>query len=122
MNFLASVFKKKCPRCRRGNLFLSPFKLTDPIAMPEQCEICGQKTMPDPGFYYGAMFISYIVTGFLYLGLAFVLHYLLDLSLPITFSIIILFTVVTYFQTLRLSRSLWIHLMVKYDPNSFNSH
>jgi len=118
MNFLVSFFRMKCPRCRQGNLFLSPFKFTDPVAMPEQCAVCGQKTMPEPGYYYGAMFVSYVVTGFLYLGLAFILHYILKLSLPITFTLIILFTILTYFQTLRLSRSLWIHLMIDYDPNA----
>ena len=63
---LINVFNLKCPRCHEGDLFTKPFKMSDPVSMPEKCPVCGQLYMPEPGFYYGSMFLSYIVTGFFF--------------------------------------------------------
>ena len=30
--------------------------------MPDQCPECGLSFMPEPGFYYGAMYVSYALT------------------------------------------------------------
>lgn len=117
MNIFSSIFKYRCPKCRQGNLFTEPFKMSDPLAMPVACEVCGQRTEPEPGFYYGAMFMSYIVTAFLYLGILAFLIMVFKFNVTISFLILLVFVALTYFKTARLSRSLWIHLMVKYDGN-----
>ena len=59
-----SVFKaikdEKCPRCHQGELFVtSAFKLSSFYKMYRKCPACDQTFEPEPGFYYGAMFISY---------------------------------------------------------------
>jgi uncharacterized protein (DUF983 family) len=114
MNITASVLKKKCPKCRQGDLFVKPFALSQFLAMPKECSVCGQKFEPEPGFYYGAMFMSYIITAFLYLGIIGMLMMYFGFSVNQSFGILLLFVALTYVQTARLSRSLWIHLMVKY--------
>lgn len=121
MNFLTSVFKYKCPRCRKGDLFTAPFKFTDPLNMPDECSVCGQKTSPEPGFYYGAMFISYIFTGFLYLGIIGFLIIKMGLSVNQSFLILLAFVAITFFKTARLARSFWIHFIVKYEPSSLDA-
>lgn len=115
MHILSSIVQYRCPRCREGKIFIEPFQIKDPLAMPETCPVCGQKTEPEPGFYYGAMFLSYIVTGFLYLGLIAVGILVFKLSVTQSFLILLLFVALTYFKTARLARSLWFHLMVKYE-------
>ena len=115
MNFLSSVYQYKCPRCRQGDLFVKPFNMSKPLEMPDNCAVCGQKTMPEPGFYYGSMFLSYIVTGFLYLGIVGFLMLVLGMSVNKAFIILLLFVAITYFKTARLARLLWIHAMVRYD-------
>lgn len=58
-----AVLKKKCPRCRKGNMFLySAFNFTKFHKMREQCEVCGQHFEPETGFYWGAMYISYAMS------------------------------------------------------------
>jgi len=86
--------------------------------MPEHCDICGQKFEPEPGFYYGAMFISYILSGFFFLACAGIGIILFDLSVNLTFVFILLIAAATYLWFLRISRSIWIHIMVKYDPEA----
>jgi uncharacterized protein (DUF983 family) len=87
--------------------------------MPKTCEVCGQKTEPEPGFYYGAMFMSYIVTGFLYLGIIFILIKGLDFTVNQAFAVLLLFVALSYVTTARLSRSLWIHFMVGYEKDKW---
>ncbi|WP_229725474.1 DUF983 domain-containing protein [Hymenobacter baengnokdamensis] len=50
----------RCPRCHQGPLFLHPAtSLTKFTDMPAECPVCGQSYEPEPGFYYGAMYISF---------------------------------------------------------------
>ena len=50
----------KCPRCWQGDIFKYPlsniFKFS---ATNYSCSVCGAYFEPEPGFYYGAMFVSY---------------------------------------------------------------
>jgi hypothetical protein len=63
------------------------------------------------------MFISYIFTGFLYLGIVGSLILGLGLSVNAAFAILLFFVAVSYTKTARLARSVWIHMMVGYDKN-----
>ena len=120
MNILSSIFKYRCPRCREGKLYVEPFQFSKPLDMVDHCEVCGQKTMPEPGFYYGAMFLSYIATGFLYLFIIGFCLIVLKWTVNQSFLLLLAFVALTYFKTARLSRSLWIHVIVKYDKEAKN--
>jgi uncharacterized protein (DUF983 family) len=121
IKFTRNVFTYKCPRCRKGKIFSEPFKMSDPVNMPDNCPVCGQKTMPEPGFYYGAMFASYIFSGFFFLALAGLGLIVFKWSLELTFVCIIGVFLLSYFKILRTSRSLWLNLMVRHDPNAIKS-
>jgi uncharacterized protein (DUF983 family) len=55
-----AMLDEKCPRCRQGNLFkTSAYKLSKFYKMNERCGVCNQTFEPEPGFYVGAMFVSY---------------------------------------------------------------
>lgn len=116
ISLINSIWNYKCPRCRKGDLFTSPFQFSKPLDMPAACKVCGQTTLPAPGFYYGSMFLSYIVTGFLYLGIVGLGLMVFKWTINQTFAFLLIFVALTYFRTARLSRSLWIHIMVKYQP------
>lgn len=113
-----AMWKNKCPRCRKGKIFVEPFRWNKPLDMPLRCEVCGQKTEPEPGFYFGAMFINYIASAFFLIGptLLLVLYY----KWPVERAMLVVIGLgaLTYLKFLRGSRSLWLHLMVKYDPNT----
>ena len=117
MENLTSIFKLKCPRCRKGNLFCKPFRISDPLCMPKRCEVCGQRTEPEPGFYFGAMFLSYMISGIILLGLALILIFYFRLGVVLTMTIIIMVSALFYIRLMRFSRALWIHMMVSYDPD-----
>lgn len=84
--------------------------------MPKACDKCGQLTEPEPGFYYGAMFLSYILSSWFLLlpTLLLVFYFKWSVSAAIFFTIFL--GALSYVRFLRGSRSLWLHIMVKYDP------
>ena len=85
--------------------------------MPEKCAVCDQKTEPEPGFYYGAMFISYGITAFLFLGVAGAGIIFFGLSPNAAMGIVIVVGAFLFLKILRLSRSIWFHIIVKQDKS-----
>lgn len=116
MNIVRSIWNYYCPRCRQGKIFAEPFLMSDPLNMPDECSVCGQKTNPEPGFYYGSMFLSYILSGFFLLGTALLLVFGFGWSANGAMAMVVLLAVLIYFKLLRISRSIWIHTIIKYDP------
>lgn len=113
MSRITSTFKMTCPRCEQDKLFVTPMKLSNPLAMHKQCSACGQRFEPEPGFYYGAMFISYIFLGFTSLGLVGTMVFGFGLSIEIAFTVLLVVLALIFFWNLRFARSIYIHLVIK---------
>ena len=58
MNIIQSIWNYKCPRCRKGDIYVKPLKYTDPLDMHDRCDHCNLKFEPEPGYFFGAMFID----------------------------------------------------------------
>ena len=57
---LYSIFKLKCPHCHEGDFFQAhPYNLSKAGDIYIKCPVCGEKNSKEPGFYYGAMYVSY---------------------------------------------------------------
>jgi uncharacterized protein (DUF983 family) len=70
MNALKAWLSGRCPKCRSGKVFTYPvWKLEKFHRMPESCPACGMNFYPEPGFYFGAMFISHAFTVALMTGI-----------------------------------------------------
>ena len=115
LSWLSSCWSYKCPRCRQSNLFKIPLDVKKPLDMNKGCDHCDLNFEPEPGFYYGAMFISYIITAFLFLAIALILVFYFKWSVNAAMAIVILVGILIFLKILRVSRSVYIHLMVKYD-------
>ncbi len=114
---LYSIFGFKCPKCHEGSLFeTGTFSFSKPFGMNKNCSVCGQDFEPEPGFYYGAMFISYIFMGWFCLGFIALLHWGIGWSLEASFVALIAFYVLFFVGIFRLARAIWININVKYDP------
>lgn len=115
---LYSTFNFKCPRCHEGDLFYSnSFSFQRPFDMPEKCDKCGQNYMPEPGFYYGAMFISYIFTGWFCILFVMLMHWVIGWSINGSFLLLIFIMAVFFVYIFRMARSIWINIVIKYDPS-----
>ena len=113
---LKAMWNYKCPRCRKGDMFTKPFSIKKPLDMPHHCDQCGQVMEPEPGYYYGAMFLSYIVYSLFMLPLALLLVFYFKWSVDWAMLFVIAFSTIFFFRILRGSRALWFHMMVKYQP------
>lgn len=87
--------------------------------MPKHCPVCGADFFPEPGFYYGAMYISYAMT----VGICLVTAGLEILTigfLPnIIIGSIIAMMLLLYPFMLRYSRAIWIYMFVKFNAEKF---
>lgn len=106
-----------CPKCREGKLFVQPFSLSKSFDMPERCPTCNQNYFPEPGFFYGAMFIGYGMTAWLFFAIGAILIFVMGMEFNKAMMIIIAVGALTFIYFFRLARSVWIHLYIKYDPN-----
>ena len=59
---LSDILKTRCPRCRRENMFKHPvYRVGKLLDMHRYCPRCGQDLIPEPGFYFSAMYFSYAI-------------------------------------------------------------
>lgn len=56
---LLAVVQSKCPRCRRGKIFSGSLYGFNLQRTNETCSHCHMKFEIEPGFFYGAMYVSY---------------------------------------------------------------
>jgi uncharacterized protein (DUF983 family) len=109
------IFAMKCPRCHTGDLFeTSTLSFRKPFDMHKECPHCQQDYEPEPGFYFGSMFISYILTGFFCLFFVGFLILILDWDIMEAFFALIVVIALLFVWIFRFSRSIWIHINVKY--------
>jgi uncharacterized protein (DUF983 family) len=58
-----AVLKAKCPQCQSGKMFKkSALKLNGFTEMFDTCSVCGLTFEVEPGFFWGAMYVSYGIT------------------------------------------------------------
>ncbi|WP_133558043.1 DUF983 domain-containing protein [Algoriphagus boseongensis] len=83
------------------------------------CQACGQTFEPEPGFYFGAMFISYAMNTAL-----FILVWVIYSYLTSNFSIVTLLILMGIASILllpiffRLSRTIWIYIFIRFDSKA----
>ncbi len=113
---LKGMWKMKCPNCRKGNLFetKNPWILNKLDSMPPRCLICNQSYFPEVGFYYGAMYISYMVSiaievPIFFLMLLFFGFQMVPMVVTLCVSLIFFFPYIY-----RYSRVLWIYVTIPF--------
>ena len=119
-NTLASILKLKCPQCQQHNLFLNKniYKYAGFFDMPESCPKCGQDFQMESGFYYGAMYVSYGLTITINVAVFVLLNLLniFQIGLFLMLDFLLLFITLPYI--FKVSRSIWISMIIKYDPQA----
>lgn len=56
---LYALLNSKCPRCRRGDVFINSMYGLKAQKMNNNCPHCNLKFEREPGYFYVAMFVSY---------------------------------------------------------------
>ena len=115
---LYSIFKYKCPRCHEGEVFKSrnPYNLSKMFELHEHCDHCGIRYEFEPGFFYGAMYVSYALTVALGVATYVLTSMFFDLEVWEVIAVLIGVLVFGSPLVLRLSRIIWMNLFIKYEP------
>ncbi|PPK88718.1 uncharacterized protein DUF983 [Neolewinella xylanilytica] len=113
-----SIFSLKYPPCHGGDLFpTGALSFRQPFAQYTHCPTCGQPCFPEPGFYYGALFISYIGSGFFCLGVGLFLHWVLGWSMLASFAVLIGLVAILFVWWFLASRTAYLHLVFGFKPD-----
>jgi len=118
-----SIIKCKCPRCQSGDMFLSGALTKKFMAMNHECPHCKLLFEIEPGFFWGAMYISYAFTTGIMLVMGALVYFIgnnPDTWIYLSF-IIGSFLLLTPF-TYRYARVLMIHLFspIRFDKGLAN--
>ncbi len=90
--------------------------------MNKECEVCGQATEIEIGFYYGTSYVSYVLTVAISVATLVAWYVLIGMSTSddrffywLGFNAVFLILLQPWLM--RVSRSIWISWFVKYDPD-----
>jgi uncharacterized protein (DUF983 family) len=122
---LYSIVNNKCPHCHKGNFFETnnAYNLKLFLNMNNRCPNCNEDFRREPGYYFGATYVSYALT----VGFGIVLFLLLCVGLNIsttaflwTFSALLIILLPVFY---RLARLIWINLFVNYkNTNNYSEN
>jgi len=116
---LQAVLEGRCPRCRQGKIFSKPFYSPRGFdKMHEHCPHCGLRYEVEPGYFIGAMYVSYALSGGVALVLGFVLFYFFgDPGGWVYAGVIAPVMVFIAPVNFRVSRVIWLHYVagIKYQ-------
>jgi uncharacterized protein (DUF983 family) len=56
LSMSTAMLRQRCPRCRRGKVFRGL------LTMNEDCQECGLHFEREPGYFLGAMYVSYALS------------------------------------------------------------
>ena len=124
-NKLYSIIYNCCPRCQSNKFWpkSNPYKNISVKNGGDigSCENCNLKYEIEPGFWYGAMYVSYGVTVFLAF-LVWLILYFLNKHMDIFIQIFIIsFLILLFFPFVYfISRLIWINIFVSYEKNPLN--
>lgn len=114
---LYSILKFKCPHCHEGHFFVSnnPYHLAKSGKLQKECEVCHRNFMKEPGFYYGAMYVSYAMGVALFVSI-FVAIYVLypSASTDVYIGAIVGGLILTAPLLYALSKIIWANMFYNY--------
>ncbi len=109
-NLFVNMVKEKCPFCGEGDVFKKTSFPTIP-EMNDQCPHCKKEMLGEPGYYFGAMYVSYgfsVGMGLITFALC---HYTFHIqSIWTTMVIIGLMIAIVAFKNYKWSRILWMKI------------
>lgn len=115
---LYSILNSKCPKCHEGDFYLNKhaYQIKDFGKNHEKCPVCGNKFEREPGFFYGAMYVSYALTVAFSVAIGTAIFVLFpSSSYKVYLTAILIGLVLLMPISYRLSRVIWMNLFQHYE-------
>jgi len=117
---ISSILEERCPQCREGHMFTHPkYNIRHFAQMHDRCPECGLNFEVEPGFYTGAMYVSYAFSVAIFTIVGFFLFIFLNDPDIIVYVVSTLLIIIILFPVLfRYSRVIYLHLFggITYNP------
>ncbi len=115
----SSILNCKCPQCREGKVFTQSNAYHPKFGDTETtCNNCGLTYEMEQGFWYGAMYISYGIGVAMAVPIMVILSYFTELKIYEISFIVMLTLIFTMPLIFRYSRTVWLHIFVRYDKST----
>jgi uncharacterized protein (DUF983 family) len=119
---LYSIINNKCPRCQEGDFFVSgkAYDFKNFSVMNHSCEKCDLSFEQEPGYYYGAMYVSYAINVALMVSVWVAYMVLFDDRFSIWWMVFasMILGIIMAPLTFRLARLTWINFFIRYRGES----
>ena len=116
---LNSIFNHKCPRCLEGDIYAnkSSYDLKNITNMRHSCDKCDLDFEREPGYYYGAMYVSYALTVAMTVALFVAYFVLFPTFNSVTYIVALTLMLLALAPwTFRTSRVIWLNFFIKFKP------
>lgn len=117
---LYSILNSKCPICHEGDFHVArnAYDFKNFGKNYDSCSNCGFKYEQEPGFFYGAMYVSYGLTVAFSVAISVAILVLFpSSSYKVYLTAILVGLVVLMPLSYRLSRIIWLNLFHHYDKS-----
>jgi uncharacterized protein (DUF983 family) len=106
-----NVLQEKCPNCSVGAAFLKNRGMFSFPKMHDECQHCQYHFEREPGFFIGAMYISYGLAVFQGTVAFILVNYFVSTMEPIWEVVIVILTILLFSRkNFKWSRILYIHI------------
>jgi len=116
-HWIIPILKQKCPACHSGDFFKHPhgYRLREIGDTHKNCPNCGQRFMLEPGFFFGAAYVSYALNVALMVSCAVAVYVLFEETTPEHYVVAIIgMTLLLFPGIFRLSRIIWATMFIPY--------
>jgi hypothetical protein len=115
MKYIKTILLNKCASCTQSNVFTnSLFSLKNPFSMNKECTTCKFNYEPEPGFYFGSMYVAYALSSFYCLSFCFLSVFYFDFSIGKTSILLITTMLIIFIIIFRMSRLIWLSIYEYY--------
>jgi hypothetical protein len=111
---ILKLVQGKCPNCeeedifnKSGNIFL-----LRPPKMPKQCSSCSHIYELEPGYFFGAMYVSYGLSVAELVGTYIITQFFVE-DITVIFIILCLTILLLSFFNFKYSRIIWMYMFTK---------
>ena len=120
-NIVLNVVNEKCPFCQKGDVFQKS-AILELAKMNSHCPVCKRDFTGEPGYYFGAMYVSYgIAVGVALLVFLFCRFVIGTDSVFWTLGSCVSAIVLISFRNYRWSRIIWLKLFPPGENTNFES-
>ncbi|MFN8395479.1 MAG: DUF983 domain-containing protein [Bacteroidia bacterium] len=121
VNAVKAVFTGRCPVCREGAVFSHAWHSPKFMENNKHCPVCNTHFEPEPGFFYGAMYVSYSFNVATVVAVSLFIYVLFNPESPWWYiGAVIGVTLGTLPFMFRVSRMLWMYWFgpFRYNPKA----